>query len=249
MGLFAPLSFSIIAPVLKPGGWNGRVPNLVRELASYADMNYEVELVSVVDAATRAREIERYAAQCARVHVRHVETVYLMAGELERMDLAQYDSVFLLSSDQLENSEEADARVIVGQRIVEGLLERRALGRQVLLELADAANAGLIRSPRVETLVSSMILSHFMAQITLRRETRLVFEELFTAGGAEIEFRPGSAYMAPDSSTFAQLEPAVAAQDDTLLGIERAREDGSPEAGLKLNPPRDSSSTTTGCAY
>ncbi len=221
-------------------GWNGRVPNLIRELASYPSMSFEVELVSIVDRATRAREIERYSSQCARVPVRHIEADYLMAGELERMDFAQYDSIFLLSSDQLENAEEADARVIVGQRIVEGLLERLGLDRQVLLELADAANAGLIRSPRVETLVSPMILSHFMAQITLRRETRLVFDDLFTAGGAEIQLLPRSAYSAPTVATFAQLEAAVATRGDTLLGVELARPKGSLQTGLTLNPPRDS---------
>ncbi|MEX2499441.1 MAG: hypothetical protein WD397_11270 [Wenzhouxiangellaceae bacterium] len=220
-------------------GWSRRVPNLIDELASYPGMNFELELVSIVDSATRAREIERYSPQCARVPVRHVEADYLMAGELERLDLAQFDSVFLLSSDQLENAEEADARVIVGQRIIEGLLDRRGLEPQILLELADAANEGLIRSPRVETLVSPMILSHFMAQITLRRETRLVFEELFTAGGAEIEFRPVSAHAAAGSATFAQLEAGVGARGDTLLGVQHADQGEGHDRGLVLNPPRD----------
>lgn len=215
------------------------MPNLIAELASYPEIEFEVELVSVVDAAIRRREIERYSPDCARVSVAHVEADYLMAGELERMDLARHDSVFLISSDQLENAEEADARVVVGQRIIEGLLRQSGRHPQILIELADAANEGSIRSHRVETLVSPMILSHFLAQISLRRETRLIFEELFTAGGAEIEFRPAAAYAAAGAATFAQLEARVAARGETLLGIQQSAGVDAPDRGLKLNPPRD----------
>lgn len=220
-------------------GWSRRVPNLIDELASYADLNFEVDLISIVDAATRAREIERYSPQCARVPVRHLEADYLLTGELEQLDMQAYDSVFLLSSDQLENAEEADARVVVGQRIIEGLLKPIDHKPQVLLELADAANEGLIRSPDVETLVSPLILSHFIAQITLRRETRLVFEELFSAGGAQIEFRPVTAYGPADAASFAQLESRVAERGDILLGVQRAADASLPNRGLQLNPERD----------
>jgi hypothetical protein len=220
-------------------GWSHRVPNLVDELASYTHMNFEVDLVSIVDSQTRSREIERYSPRCASVPVRHIEADYLMTGELEQLDMGRYDSIFLLSSDQLENAEEADARVVVGQRIVEGLLERGGHSPRVLLELADAANEGLVRSLDVETLVSPLILSHFMAQITLRRETRLVFEELFAAGGAEIEFHPPSAYGPVDAADFARLESRVAARGDTLLGVQLAAESNSPNRGLHLNPPRE----------
>jgi len=219
-------------------GWSRRVPNLVDELASYGYMNFEVDMVSIVDSSTRHREIEQYSARCARVPVRHIEADYLMTGTLEQLDMSRYDSIFLLSSDQLENAEEADARVVVGQRIIEGLMKRAGHKAQVLIELADAANEGLIRSPDVETLISPLILSHFMAQITLRRETRLVFEELFAAGGAEIEFRPPSAYGPVDTASFARLESRVAAHGDILLGVQPAADAGLPNRGLQLSPDR-----------
>lgn len=244
----APLDRRIPARRSSPGrahyrilllGWSRRVPNLIDELASYLDLNFEVDMISIVDAATRTREIERYSPDCARVKVQHVEADYLLAGELERMDMAVYDSVFLLSSDQLENAEEADARVVVGQRIIDGLLKRIDHESQILLELADAANEGLIRSPGVETLVSPLILSHFMAQITLRRETRLVFEELFSAGGAEIEFRPVSDYGPLKPVSFVQLESRVAARGGILLGVQVAAQAFEVHRGLHLNPARE----------
>jgi len=140
---------------------------------------------------------------------------------------------------QMGFAEEADARVVVGQRIIEGLLQRQGLDPRILIELADAANEGSIRSSRVETLVSPMILSHFMAQVTLRRETRLIFDELFTAGGTEIEFRTPSAYGPADPASFAELESRVAARGDTLQGVQQASESDSPNRGLQFNPPRD----------
>ena len=39
-----------------------------------------------------------------------------------------------------------------------------------------------------------MIASHVLAQVALRRELNVVYEELFAAGGAEISFRRVSDY-------------------------------------------------------
>lgn len=213
-------------------GWGRRVPSLIAELAGYPAMNFEVDVVSMIEPDLREREIRRYSPACERIPVRQIEADYLFAGELGKLDLEAYRTVLLLSSDQLESAEEADARVIVGQRILETLLAGRARRPQVLMELSDAANAGVAQTASAETLVTPLILSHVMAQIALRREMRVLFDELFTEGGAEIEFRPATHYAASGARTFAALEARVSARGDTLLGVRTGVE-------LRLNPPRE----------
>ncbi|MGK7295421.1 MAG: hypothetical protein ACNS61_06260, partial [Candidatus Wenzhouxiangella sp. M2_3B_020] len=127
-------------------GWSRRVPNLIAELASYAGMRFEVDNVSIVDPAERQREIERYSQACAEVPVRHVEGDYLLAGQLQRRKLVDYSAVLLLSSDRHESEEEADARVVVGHRLVHGMVDSADRPPRVIVELADAANEGLVGS-------------------------------------------------------------------------------------------------------
>ncbi|MDT8408239.1 MAG: hypothetical protein RQ741_01440 [Wenzhouxiangellaceae bacterium] len=218
-------------------GWSQRVPSLFFELASYTGLACEVDLVSVADPAMRQREIERYSESCARVGVRHIEADFLIAGEMEKLELSNYSAIFLLSSDRLDSVEEADARAIVGHRIIEGLLEEHPLRPQILLELADAANEGLVRTPGAETLVSPLVISHMLAQVALQREVRLIFDELFTVGGAELDLRvPGPAFLGKAMS-FQAMEAAVAARGETLLGFQRDRPGEAPQ--LLLNPPRE----------
>jgi hypothetical protein len=45
----------------------------------------------------------------------------------------------------------------------------------------------LFRERPGEVLISPLVLSYILAQITLRPELRAVFDELFGPGGAEIE--------------------------------------------------------------
>lgn len=86
-------------------------------------------------------------------------------------------------------------------------------------------------------MISPMILSHVLAQVALRRELRVVLDELFTVGGAEIQFRDPAHYPLPASATFQVLERTVAAEGELALGVFRNQAD---ERGrhLQLNPPR-----------
>jgi len=215
-------------------GWNQRVPNLLDELASYGDRGFEVRLVSTAEVGMRREEIERYSARATRVPVEHVQQDFLLAGGLGRDDLEGCSSVLLLASDRVASEEAADARTIVGHRLVESLLAGQEKRPQILLELADAANEGLVRSTGVEAVISPLIVSHLLARIALQPAIRLIFDELFTVGGPEIEFRAPSVRGLRGNETFREMEAAVAARGETLLGVQTAA-----EQGLVLNPARD----------
>jgi len=87
-------------------------------------------------------------------------------------------------------------------------------------------------------LISPMILSHVLAQVALRRELRVVLDELFTVGGAEIQFRNPHDYPLPASTDFRLLEKIVAERGEIALGVFRGKPD---ERGrhLQMNPPRE----------
>lgn len=218
-------------------GWNRRVPSLVAEFDSYRHESFDLDLVSVVSAAERERAIARYAGDTDQVRCRHIEADYMVEGELRKLKPADYEGILLLSSDRLASGEEADARAMVGYLQLEDILAESDKRPQVIMELSDPDNRQLLYNHQGEMMISPMIVSHVLAQVALRRELRVVLDELFTVGGAEIQFRDPAEYPLPASADFHLLEKVVAARGEIALGIYRARIDASGRH-LHLNPNR-----------
>lgn len=218
-------------------GWNRRVPALLRELGTYRNCHFDISIVSALAAPGRRREIEIYGTPPDNVHCEQIEADFLQESALQDLKPDRFESVILSSSDRIGSREEADARALLGSLLLEDVLEDQPSRPQVLLELSDPSNELLLARGNHETLISSRILSHMLAQIALRRELLAVYDELFTAGGVEIVFHDPELYgLAPDSD-FGSFERAAAAAGETALGVIRQQ----PVSGggrLQLNPPR-----------
>lgn len=218
-------------------GWNRRVPSLIGEFASYQQKRFEVDVVSVVPSGERQQEIDRYLGEQQQVICRHVEADYMVEGELRRVGPTNYDAIVLVSSDRLASGEEADARAMVGYLQLEDLLSEGSRRPQLIMELSDPDNRNLLSGHRSEMMISSMIVSHVLAQVALRRELRVVMDELFTVDGAEIQFRDAGDYPLPASADFQIVEKAVAAAGEVALGLWRNSPDINGHHAV-LNPPR-----------
>ncbi|RBW49402.1 CASTOR/POLLUX-related putative ion channel [Marinobacter sp. F3R11] len=218
-------------------GWNRRVPSLMAEFASYGPGQPALDIVSVVSASERDQEISRYAAGKPLRSYNHIEADYMVEDELRRINPASYDTIILLGSDRLASGEEADARTMVGYLQLEDVLAEAARRPQLVMELSDPDNSHLLYGHQSEMLISPMILSHILAQVALRRELRLVLDELFTVGGAEIQFRDPEDYPLPASADFQLLERILAVEGEIALGVFRSQPDAAGRH-LSLNPPR-----------
>lgn len=219
-------------------GWNRRVPSLAAEFASYGNASFKLDLVSVIPMEERRREMQRYGVDLQTVNGQLLEADYMVEEDLRRLDPASYDTVMLLSSDRIGSGEEADARAMVGYLQLEDILEAAPKRPQVIMELSDPDNRHLLYGHKSEMLISPMILSHVLAQVALRRELRAVLDELFTVGGAEIQFRDPQDYPLPASTDFRLLEKIVAERGEIALGVYRAQA-GERGRHLQMNPPRD----------
>ncbi|MBK1850728.1 ion channel DMI1 [Marinobacter sp. 1-4A] len=218
-------------------GWNRRVPSLMAEFASYGPGQPVLDIVSVVSASEREQALNRYAAGKSLEGYSHIEADYMVEDELRRINPAGYDTIILLSSDRLASGEEADARTMVGYLQLEDILAEASGRPQLIMELSDPDNRQLLYGHQSEMLISPMILSHILAQVALRRELRVVLDELFTVGGAEIRFRDPEDYPLPASADFHVLEKVLAAEGEVALGVFRATADARGRH-LLINPPR-----------
>lgn len=218
-------------------GWNRKLPSLLRELASYGDRAFIVDVASLVPVAEREQIIRSYMLEQSPITCRHLEADYMVETDLRQLNPASYDSVVMLSSDRLDSGEEADARTMVGYLQLEGILHQTERRPQLILELSDPGNRHLLMDHFSEMLISPMILSHILAQVALRRELRVVLDQLFTAGGGEIQFRDPNDYPLPASTDFQLLEKIMASGGEVALGVYRSRS-GAGTSHAELNPPR-----------
>jgi hypothetical protein len=224
-------------------GWNETVPDLIAELERYGSERFEVTVASMTPIARRNHHLDEHDCVVHRIALRHVELDYTIPGRLERLDPASYDNIVFVASDRIE-SFETDARTIVGHLLLRELVPPpNDGGPEVLVELAESENLESFTAGGSEILVPSLVLSHIMAQIALRPDLRVVFEELFGAEGPEIFFRPVSRYgLVGRDVTFAEVCHAAAAGNETALGVRLiCRGDRGGDDEILVNPPRDRS--------
>lgn len=210
-------------------GWNHRVPAMLREFGSYAGERFSIDVLTTVPVEKRERLLQLREIETSRVAIRHVQGDYAELNELAALEPATYDTIVMLGSDRFASEEESDARTIVGSLLLRGMLPADG-GPNVIIELLDPENVPLVSISRGEVIISPLVVSHILAQVALRHELRVVFEELFTAGGAEIAFRSPATYgLEPAGHTFAEVRRAAQAAGEVALGIRHGAE-------VSLNP-------------
>ncbi len=227
-------------------GWNNRIPALIHEFGSYIDQEIEVTVVSVLPASDREKKIDLHGGYVNRVACTQVEADYINEAELREVNPGAFDHIILLSTDQLQDTEEADARTIVGKILLDEILDGEQNQPHILVDLANPGNSLLLKKPNTELIISPIILSHLLAQVALRRELQSIYTELFTVGGAEIEFKSIEHYgLGPGNYTFEEVEQVTALVGETAIGVFKNKKNGHLKNKLILNPPKNEYLTIT----
>jgi hypothetical protein len=222
-------------------GWNYKIPVLITEFDSYENERFEIDILSTVPIAEREEYISRYAESPKRAEVKHILADYTAPSDLQRADPHTYDNIVFLGSSGMECKEESDARTILGYLILKKMLPRESTHPEILIELMDPENEKLFLKRSGEVIISPFIMGHILAHVALRRDLNVVFEELFTSGGAEIYFRKAGYYqLSGRETTFSEIGKAVARSGDIALGVRMAAKMTMPGGGIQLNPDRDS---------
>ena len=222
-------------------GWNQKIPALIREFESYENEKFEIDILSMVPKKEREAFFSRYNGLQNSVTLRHLEGDYTAPSDLKRVNPQEYDNIVMVANSWMLSNEESDARTILGYLLLRDILPQNGSKPEILIELMDPENENLFEQRTGEVLISPFILSHILAHVALRRDLNVVFDELFTVGGAEIYFRSSAFYDLGDGEiTFGEIGDSVFQRGAIALGVRIAEKRGDENGGIRLNPPRDS---------
>jgi ion channel POLLUX/CASTOR len=217
-------------------GWNHNVPAMLHELASdRCDGGvHEVDIVSSKAASERAATLPD---AFGLVRVRQLEIDYAAPGEIARLEPARYDNIVFVASDRVDSPNESDARTLLGHLLLEEALAPADRRPSVVVELASVENVALLGHGSADAVVSSVIMSHILTQVALRRGLHAVYMELFGAGGAELVLRAPSDYGIEVSDlSFSEIEAAARTRGDIAFGFRlRGELDLAPGRAQRVN--------------
>lgn len=212
-------------------GWSDRVPDLVRELHAHHGGHLRVEVLSAIPVKEREAELE---VNYAGVEVTHRLGDVTRRSVVARCLEQRFDRIVLAASDWVATGAHSDARTVLTYLLFRDELTRRGRETPMVVELMERANRPLVRDPQTEALVSPQIIGRVLAQVTLRRELRAIYDDLFDADGPAICLRSAPSYGLPaEEQSFTAIARVVARGDDVLLGI-------VDEGTTTVNPPQDS---------
>ena len=221
-------------------GWSRKVPSIIAELDRFEGRGCEVEVVSIQPTDHRDRAMRRNRATLDHTVVRQVEAEFTSRPDLVDLEPHTFDDVVIVASDWIDDPAEADARTVLAYLMLRQVLAGHDRQPDVLVELLEEDSEPMLGSARDEVINGPQLISHMLSNVALRRELAPVFGDIFTPGGAEVEFACPGRYGIPLApARFDPLADAVALHDDVLLGIMRVRDADDEHGGIVLNPPRD----------
>ncbi|MFU8783960.1 hypothetical protein [Aliidiomarina sp.] len=204
-------------------GWSNRVLTLLAEMAN--DDRTQFSVCNVSTTPLNERELlfaERQLEGSGQLQVEWLRADYTTESAMQKLQAHHFDSVILFSSDRLASGEEADARSIVAFMVLDYLLAKGnpSLRPHIMVELHDPSNAAYVNHSHNEVLVSSVIVSHVLAQVAVYPQLRAVYEQLLSADGARLALRflPANSHRV---FTIGELRELALSEQAVLLGYQQ----------------------------
>ena len=209
-------------------GWNEQACQIIAELDNYVAPGSEVTLVADREEAQGQIECQGKATRNMQVTYRQGDTTD--RAVLDALDISTYDHVILLCYEDHEDVHKADAITLVTLLHLRAIAERSGHHFSIVSEMLDVRNRQLAEVTRADDfIVSDMLTSLMLAQVSENRYLSEVFADLFDAEGSEIYLKPASNYVAVGDGTSGDGAQAV----NFYTVVESARRHGEVAIGYR----------------
>lgn len=226
-------------------GWNQRGAAIIRELDQYVPTGSSVRVVA--DAPGVADALEDLGAQAAHLAITFQRGDTTNRATLDALEIPAYDHVIILCYADTLPPPEADARTLMTLLHLRDIEDRSGQQIAIVSEMMDSRNRDLAEATRADDfIVSDRLTSLMLAQISENRELMAVFDELFTAGGAELYLKPATDYVAPGVAVnFYTLLEAARRRGEIAIGYRLVQHanDAAHSYGVAVNPKKSEAVT------
>ncbi len=175
-------------------GGSARLGRVLAELDAYVAPGSETMVFGDGEALTAAGDLN---ARLTNMRVTPYVGDTTDRGLLDKLGVANFDHILVLSETSGRSQEMADARTMITLLHLRDLA--RVTGKQIPItsEILEIENRDLAAVAEADDfIVSNTLVSLLVSQVAENRHLVKVFEELFTAGGHEIYLKPASEYVA-----------------------------------------------------
>ncbi|MFP4600564.1 MAG: CASTOR/POLLUX-related putative ion channel [Persicimonas sp.] len=226
-------------------GWSPFVRPLLDEFATYERESFEVTIVTEKPVNEVTGKLNSLDERHGNLELSVVRSALNTVDEVREIRAERFDNIALVSPEIFEDPLLADAETVMAFVLLDRYLRQTAPQREIafLAELNDEDNQPLLRLNRpADVLITAEIVSHLLSQIAVRRSLAWVYEELFTHGGVEIDFRPFEDIVDLAQHPlldFNRCQQACLQGGRIAIGYSFAAPRGPFSTGVHLNPERD----------
>jgi voltage-gated potassium channel Kch len=221
-------------------GWNEQACRVISELDHYVTPGSEVTVVADLDEAETQ-------TQCQGGMVRNMKVSFCRGDTtdramLESLNVPSYDHIIILCYGDQPDVQKADAITLVTLLHLRAIAERSGHHFSIVSEMLDVRNRQLAEVTRADDfIVSDMLTSLMLAQISENQYLLKVFADLFDPNGSEIYLKPISTYVTPGAAVnFYTVVEAARRRGEVAIGYRQIANanDAAKSYGVVVNPDK-----------
>jgi voltage-gated potassium channel Kch len=217
-------------------GWNGRGPNVLRQLDQYVPPGSDVYIVARHASASPA--VADLFSELRNVVLNFKEDDSADRTVLEALNVSAFDNVIVLCADDVD-AQLADSRTLVTLLHLRDIQQRTGGRFTIVSEMADDRNRALVQATQADDfIVSEKLLSLMTTQISENPHLATVFASLFEAEGSEIYLKGAEWYVRLGQTVnFQTIVEAARLRGESAIGYRLAsHRQEAPTYGVVLNP-------------
>ncbi len=161
---------------------------------------------------------------------------------LDALYAHEYDHIIVLAAKETLPAQRADAKTLITLLHLRDIAEQKGVDLNVVSEMIDDRNRELAEVTQADDfIVSDQLISLMLSQVSENKRLTDVFDELFSATGAEIYLRPAELYLAPGTEAdFYTVLEAARRRGETAIGFRIEAQSRSSEHayGVTVNPTK-----------
>ncbi|GHF11488.1 CASTOR/POLLUX-related putative ion channel [Pseudolysinimonas yzui] len=143
---------------------------------------------------------------------------------LDALYVHEFDHIIVLAAKETLPAQRADAKTLITLLHLRDIAVKKGADLNVVSEMIDDRNRELAEVTQADDfIVSDQLISLMLSQLSENKRLTDVFDELFSASGAEIYLRPASLYV------------PVGVEADFYTVLEAARRRGETAIGFRLD--------------